>query len=227
MSCPGQYGWPGFWAVDPAVPCYCREMTVRLGIYGDSISTGWRGLSASRNRWTSIVCGNLGFEEHNFAVDGLGFIRQRDTDAFPRHPLDMLIAAAPHIALIALGANDFGSIPDAEQELRRTMLHDMRTLRAALPDAHVLVVEPYWPASTQEPPRSRRVFDMHGECAAEAGLPLIKGQRGVFGGDYLPYLHPEEGQLHPNDQGHARIAEVMTEALAPFGERLRLRLHQE
>ncbi|HET7414942.1 MAG TPA: SGNH/GDSL hydrolase family protein [Arthrobacter sp.] len=195
-------------------------MTVRLGIYGDSITTGWRGISARKNRWTSIVCRNLGFEEHNFGVDGLGFIRKRDTDAFPRHPLDMVIAADPHIALIALGANDFGAIPDAEQELRRMMLHDMHRLRNELPDAHVLVVEPYWPASTQEPPRSRRVFDMHGECAAKAGLPLVKGQRGVFGENYRGYLHPEEEQLHPNDQGHARLAEVMAEALAPFAERL-------
>lgn len=195
-------------------------MTVRLGIYGDSISTGWRGVSATSNRWTSIVCANFGLEEHNFAVDGLGFIRKRDTNAFSQHPLDMVVEADPHIALIALGANDFGSIPDAEQELREMMLYDMHRLRTGLPDAHVLVVEPYWPAK-QEPARSSRVFDMHAECAAEVGLPLMKGQRGAFGEGYRQYLDPEEGQLHPNDRGHARLAEVMTAALAPFVKRAR------
>ncbi|MHA7239106.1 hypothetical protein [Arthrobacter sp. TMS1-12-1] len=51
------------------------------------------------------------------------------------------------------------------------------------------------------PPKGRRLFDLHYECAKETGLPFIRGQRGVFADDYLPYLYPEEVQLHPNDKG--------------------------
>lgn len=192
-------------------------MTVRLGIYGDSISTGWRGTVTRSKRWTSIVCANLGLEEHNFAVDGLGFLRKRETEVFPKHPLEMVIGVEPQIVLIALGANDYGYIPEEEDRLRNAMLTDMRRLGESLPESHVLVVEPYWPAA-QEPPKGSRVFDMHGECANEAGLPLIKGQRGIFGEDYRRHLHPEEGQLHPNDLGHERIASVMTVALRPYVE---------
>lgn len=192
-------------------------MTLRLGIYGDSISTGWRGISDISKRWTSIVRSNLGLEEHNFGVDGLGFLRKRDTDAFEKHPLDMVIDARPHIALISPGANDYAHVQDEEQKLRTTMLQDMVTLRDALPGAQVLVVEPFWPGR-QEPPLGGRVFDMHVDCASEAGLPVVKGQRGVFDGDHERYLYPQEGQLHPNDLGHARLGEVMTAALSPYVE---------
>lgn len=194
-------------------------MTIRMGIYGDSIGTGWRGISDRSKRWTSITCANLDLEEHNFSVDGLGFIRRRNTDAFPLHPLQMVIKAQPQIALIALGQNDYECIPEREDELRRVMLQDMTTLRDALPESQVLVVEPYWPSTLQEPPKGRHIFDMHGACAEETGLPVVKGQRGVFGEDYLPYLYPEEGQLHPNDDGHAVLATVMTEALSPYIQR--------
>ena len=191
-------------------------MATRMGIYGDSISTGWRGVSERSKRWTTITCASLNLEEHNFSVDGLGFLRKRDTNQFPKHPLQMVISAEPQIALIALGANDYEYVPDRESDLRRAMIQDMTTLRNALPESHVLVIEPYWPSPDQEPPKGRRVFDMHGECAQETGLPLIKGQRGIFGSDYLQYLHPEEGQLHPNDHGHALLATTMTAALRPY-----------
>jgi len=190
-------------------------MTLRLGVYGDSISTGWRGISHVDKRWTSIVCRNFGLEEHNFAVNGLGFLTKRDTDSFEKHPLEMVIDADPQIALIALGANDYPQLPEHEDKLRRTMIEDMSRLRDALPDSQVLVVEPYWPA-LEWPPRIRRVFDLHAECAQETGLPFLVGQNGVFDGDHLPFLDPEPDQLHPNDRGHARLAEVMTGVLAPY-----------
>jgi lysophospholipase L1-like esterase len=187
-----------------------------MGIYGDSIGTGWRGISDRSKRWTSVTCTNLNLEEHNFSVDGLGFIRRRDTDVFPFHPLEMVINAQPQIALIALGQNDYGCIPERESELRGVIIQDMITLRDALPASQVLVVEPYWPSTLREPPKGRHLFDLHGECAQETGLPFIKGQRGIFGEDCLPYLYPEEGQLHPNDQGHAVLAATMTAALSPY-----------
>lgn len=196
-------------------------MAIKLGIYGDSISTGWRGISAINNRWTSIACANLGLEEHNYSVNGMGFLRKRDTDAFAKHPLDMVVDVDPQIALIALGANDFRFIPDREHEVRKWMLHDMRKLRAELPNAQVLVIEPYFPA-LEEGPRSHQVFELQLACVAEVGLPLIKGQRGVFGNDYEPCLYPEKTQMiHPNDRGHARLGEVMTEALRPYAEAAR------
>lgn len=195
-------------------------MTLRLGVYGDSISTGWRGISHVDKRWTTIVCRNLGLEEHNFAVNGLGFLTKRDTDAFEKHPLDMVIDADPHIALIALGANDYPQLPDNEAKLRRTMIQDMSRLRDSLPDSQVLVVEPYWPFR-EEPPRIRRVFDLHAECAEETGLPFVVGQYGIFADDPTPFFYPEPDQIHPNDLGHAKLAEVMTDALKPYVARLR------
>ena len=100
------------------------------------------------------------------------------------------------------------------------MIQDMSRLRDALPDSQVLVVEPSWPA-LEWPPRIRRVFDLHAECAEETGLPFLLGQNGVFDGDHLPFLDPEPDQLHPNDLGHARLGEVMTEALEPYVARVR------
>lgn len=98
---------------------------------------------------------------------------------------------------------------------RQTILHDMRKLCRQLPHAKVLVVEPYWP-SGEEGPRCRQAFDIQVGCAEELGLPLVKGQRGAFGDNYAKFLYPEETQrIHPNDRGHARLAEIMTHALEP------------
>lgn len=196
-------------------------MTLRLGVYGDSISTGWRGISHVDKRWTSIVCRNLGLEEHNFAVNGLGFLTKRDTEQFEKHPLEMVIDSDPQIALIALGANDYPQLPDNENKLRRTMIEDMSRLRDALSDSQVLVVEPYWPF-LEEPPRIRRVFDLHAECAEATGLPFVLGQYGVFAADPAPFFYPEPDQIHPNDRGHARLAEVMTGALEPYVAKVRV-----
>ena len=129
--------------------------------------------------------------------------------------MSLVIDADPHIALIALGANDYPQLPENDDKLRRTMVEDMSRLRDSLPNSQVLVVEPYWPF-LEEPPRIRRVFDLHAECAEETGLPFLLGQYGVFAADPTPFFYPEPDQIHPNDLGHAKLAEVMSEALEPY-----------
>lgn len=76
-------------------------MIVKLGIYGDTIRTGWWGISDRSRRWSSITCANLNLEARNFSVDGRGFIRRRDTDAYPLHPLQTVTGAQPQIDLRA------------------------------------------------------------------------------------------------------------------------------
>ncbi len=47
------------------------------------------------------------------------------------------------------------------------------------------------------------------------------GQYGVFAADPTPFFYPEPDQIHPNDLGHAKLAEVMSEALEPYVARVR------
>lgn len=65
------------------------------------------------------------------------------------------------------------------------------------------------------------MFDLHAECAEETGLPFPLGQNGVFDGDHLPFLYSEPDHLHPNDLGHARLAEVMTGVPEPYVDKAR------
>jgi lysophospholipase L1-like esterase len=133
----------------------------------------------------------------------------------------MVIDADPKIALIALGANDCIQLPENDHKLRRAMIEDMSRLRDSLPNSQVLVVEPYWPF-LEEPPRIRRVFDLHAECAEETGLPFLLGQYGVFAADPPAFFYPEPDQIHPNDLGHAKLAEVMSQALEPYVDKARV-----
>ncbi|MGN7191730.1 hypothetical protein [Curtobacterium sp. MCBA15_004] len=48
--------------------------------YGDSIVTGWRGISSPNKRWTTIVSERLGWRELNLAINGVGFVRRRGAD---------------------------------------------------------------------------------------------------------------------------------------------------
>lgn len=77
------------------------------------------------------------------------------------------------------------------------MMQDMITLRDALPESQVLVLEPYWPSTIEEPPKGQRLFDLHGERADQAGLPFIKGQRGVSGRTTCHICFPKRASSTP------------------------------
>lgn len=175
--------------------------------YGDSYTLGI-GATAQQNRWSSIICRARGWQEFNPSVNGLGFIRNRGGTDLPGE----VIAENPDILFITMGLNDnFGW--DEAEKIHEQIEIDLNRLREALPDARVIVVEPFW--YTDVRPDSLEVLSGW-VMAAAADIHADQ----IEGASHWIEHHPEwmaADGLHPNDAGYAQLAVRMDEALKKLG----------
>ena len=181
----------------------------RVSFYGDSYTRG-KAASDYSMRWSSIVSEMRGWEEINHGIDGLGFVRRRDE--FPDVPGEV-IADDPDIVIVALGINDNFIFESRGDEIQPQIDADFARLARELPDARIVVVEPFW--YTKVRPDSVAAIIGWVRSAAEAeGFEYISGASHWLDG------HPEwmaDDALHPNDAGYAEIARRMDEELRALG----------
>jgi lysophospholipase L1-like esterase len=183
----------------------------RVAFYGDSYTLG-TGASSPDKRWSTIISRERNWNEFNPSVNGLGFVNNRgdfDGDDLP----GLVIDSDPEIVIVTMGLNDNFSYDFRATDIRTQIGADFDRMKAALPDARFVVVEPFW--YTDERPTSVDVIGGWVEEAARA-----------IGADYIPGAsrwiegHPEwmaADGLHPNDEGYAAIAERMDEELTTLG----------
>ncbi|WP_241975783.1 MULTISPECIES: SGNH/GDSL hydrolase family protein [Cryobacterium] len=182
-----------------------------VAFYGDSYTRGTMA-SAPDKRWSSIISAERGWTEFNPSRNGLGFVNNRGAMG-GADLVDQVIADHPDIVISTMGLNDNFSMPARADEIKAAITRDFTKLKAALPEALFIIVEPFW--YTEERPES--VDRINGWVqAAAAGI----------GADYIPGAshwldgHPEwmavDG-LHPNDEGYQAIANRMDAALATLG----------
>ncbi|MEL4320057.1 SGNH/GDSL hydrolase family protein [Leifsonia sp. YIM 134122] len=188
--------------VDPNAPV--------VAFYGDSYTRG-TGASSTEKRWSSIISADRGWTEVNPSTDGLGFVNNREYQSVDE--LDSVIAADPDIVIVTMGLNDNFSMPDRADDIEAAIEDDFTRLSAELPDARIVVVEPFW-YTDDRPDSVQQIIDW-----VEAGADRI-------GADHIPDAsHWIEGNpewmapdgLHPNDAGYAEMAEKMDSALAAIG----------
>jgi lysophospholipase L1-like esterase len=177
--------------------------------YGDSYTLG-TGASDSSHRWSTIICAERGWNEFNPSVNGLGFVDNRRPD------LDLpslVIAQHPDIVFVTMGLNDNFSYQYRAGDIQAAIDRDLQRLKAELPDARFIVVEPFW--YTDVRPESVEVIIGWVHDAADA-----------IGADWVPDAshwiegHPEwmaPDGLHPNDDGYAEMARRMDAALTDLG----------
>lgn len=180
-----------------------------VAFYGDSYTLG-TGASDLANRWSTIICRERGWREFNPSVNGLGFVNNRRVDVdLPQQ----IIAQQPDIVFVTMGLNDNFSYASRADEIHAAIDADLTTLKAALPDARFIVVEPFW--YTDARPDSVEVIIGWVHDAADA-----------IGADWIPDAshwiegHPEwmaGDRLHPNDDGYAEMARRMDAALGELG----------
>jgi lysophospholipase L1-like esterase len=179
-----------------------------VAFYGDSYTRG-TGASATDKRWSTIVSAERGWTEVNPSRNGLGFVNQRRGDDL----VDQIIAARPDIVISTMGLNDNFSMPGRADEIEAAITRDFETFRSALPEARLIVVEPFW--YTEERPDS--VEQIIGWVQAAA---LAADADHIVGASHWLDGHPEwmagDG-LHPNDAGYAAIAERMDAELVALG----------
>jgi len=183
----------------------------RVAFYGDSYTLG-TGASEPSKRWSTIICEERGWEEFNPSVNGLGFVNNRGTVGEGDEP-SQVIANDPDILFITMGLNDNFSYDRAADQIKSQITDDFTRLKTALPDARLIVVEPFW--YTDARPDSVEII-----------IGWVKDAAAAVGADYIPGAshwiegHPEwmaSDGLHPNDDGYAHMAVEMDAALEKLG----------
>ncbi|MFN3707557.1 SGNH/GDSL hydrolase family protein [Microcella sp.] len=185
-----------------------------VAFYGDSYTLG-TGASSDGARWSTIISADRGWREVNPSVNGLGFINNRSVFGEGDLP-SIIIAAEPDLVFVTMGLNDnftYERRPDERDRIREQIGIDLERLRDGLPEARIVVVEPFW--YTDERPDSVEVIIGWVREGAEAiDAEFIAGASRWIEG--RPELMAADG-LHPNDDGYAVMAERMDEALAELG----------
>jgi lysophospholipase L1-like esterase len=182
---------------------------MRVAFYGDSYTLG-TGASSADKRWSTIVCEQRGWVEFNPSQNGLGFVNRRD--AFGDVPA-LIIADDPDLVIITLGLNDNFSFDIAAPDIEAAIHDDFERLSKELPDARIIVVEPFWYTDLR-PDSVDTIIGWVREAAAEIDADYIPGASRWLEG------HPEwigDDGLHPSDEGYAEIARRMDAELAVPG----------
>ncbi len=201
---------PGGAPLAPA-PSITPTPGARVSFYGDSYTLG-TGASDPAKRWSTLVSAQRGWIEFNPSVNGLGFINNRSAFGSGDLP-EAVIASDPDIVFVTMGLNDNFSFDFAADDIRAQITDDFDRLKTGLPEARFVVVEPFW--YTDARPES-----------LETIIGWVKDAADAIHADYLPGAsHWIEGNpewmagdgLHPNDEGYARMAERMDEALRSIG----------
>jgi lysophospholipase L1-like esterase len=180
-----------------------------VAFYGDSYTLG-TGASDPANRWSTIICVDRGWAEFNPSVNGLGFVNNRSSAVdLP----SLIVEQQPDLVFVTMGLNDNFSYAYGADRIREAIDGDFDRLTAELPEARVVVVEPFW--YTDERPESVEVIIGWVRDAAER-----------IGADWIPDAshwiegHPEwmaADGLHPNDAGYAEMARRMDAELTRLG----------
>jgi len=184
---------------------------VRVAFYGDSYTLG-TGAADVNNRWSTVISERREWSEFNPSVNGLGFINNRT--AFGEGDLpSLIIADDPDIVFVTMGLNDNFSFDSRASDIRAQITDDFDRLTTALPDAHFVVVEPFW-YRDERPGSVDTIISWVEAAAADHGADYISGASHWIEG--RPELMAGDG-LHPNDEGYAVIAMQMDQALRTLG----------
>ena len=181
--------------------------------YGDSYTRGTGATSPDR-RWSTIICAERGWYEFNPSVDGLGYVSNRGL-ALGGDLVEQIVDhdPPPDVVIVTMGLNDNFSMPHRADEIEAAIGADLTRLREELPDARLVVVEPFW--YTDDRPESvEQIIDWVEDAAERVGADHIDGASRWLEG------HPEwmaDDIIHPNDEGYAQIAERMDQELERLG----------
>ncbi|WP_026427416.1 SGNH/GDSL hydrolase family protein [Actinomyces slackii] len=180
---------------------------------GDSVTTGWRGVTHPRQRWTSLVCEHQRWREVNLAADGLGHFARRGGHApgGARTPscrdttwLEAILRCEPDLVTVSLGLNDAAFLSSQRELVDQAIEHDLSFLAARLRGT-AIVVAPYFPAMDTGP-RFQAVRRMIHEHATALGLTSTDTlSQAIDGDDELLTID----SIHPDDAGHAAMARAM------------------
>ena len=181
-----------------------------VAFYGDSYTFGEQA-SSPAHRWSTLLCQHEGWIEANAAINGLGFVANRDVadDA-----VQAVVEAHPDVIIVTMGLNDT-FVADEQLDAITAAIHDdFARFRVEAPHARLIVVAPFWiPAPVS--PEYVAVAEAVKAGAVAAGADYVGGA-----GDWLaghPEWRADDQYQHPNDDGYAEIARRMTIEMEKLG----------
>lgn len=182
-----------------------------IAFYGDSYTLG-TGATDPSQRWSTRIADSRGWREFNPSVNGLGFINNRTLFGDGDLP-SMIIEQQPDLIMVTMGLNDNFSYSFAADAIEAQITTDLQRLREGVPDARMIVVEPFW-YTARQPESLEIISGWVRDAAAEIGADYIEGASQWIAG--------REGEmaadgLHPNDDGYSLMTERMDAALLELG----------
>ena len=181
---------------------------------GDSYTQGV-GASSKTVRWTTLLAANEGWTEVNLGRGGTGYVSTAGVSGCgleycPSYP-EMIAEELPvdaDIAVIAGGQNDFNAWKEDSTKVTAAIDSTLSALRAELPDAKIIVVGPSTPWEVGPTVIGMSAVVQAAAASIDANFVQLIDPP-VLSADLLA----DDG-AHPNDEGHAAIAERVAAGIA-------------
>ncbi len=168
---------------------------------GDSYTTGWNGAGLDVRGWPRLVAAEYGWKVVNLAVAGTGFMNPGWTGQPVASRVRAAVRARPDIVFIAAGHNNSRWSASTTAAAADAVV---TKLRAALPDATIVIIAPIWQDGTP-PARCLTLRDRLRRTARANGARFIDPlAEGWFAGSSHRFITADG--IHPSDRGHRFIA---------------------
>jgi lysophospholipase L1-like esterase len=172
---------------------------------GDSYTEGL-GASVPERRWSTLVAGELGWEEANRGVSGTGYHTSAG-DAEYQGRVGQVLEDEPQVVVVSGGQNDFGTYAGDPAGTVQAIAGLYEALREELPQAQIVAVGPSTPGSVDQTVLAIDAAVRDAAAAADA--------------TYVSLLEPDvltpdmvlADQTHVDDRGHRAIADRVISAL--------------
>ena len=168
------------------------EKKYKVLVLGDSITHGYEGHFPSLN-YANTIIREFGLDAVNQAIGG---------EVFRADILGTKALFSPDFITVALGTNDWGGHPDADEYFKK--------LVELYPDTKIFYISPIWRTSAND--AFYASVEKYEAIAKSYGAEIIHG---------LDLLHhmPEmfTDGLHPNDLGYTQYAKNLIKKLNTFG----------
>lgn len=213
-SSPSGSASPSASAASPAASPAPATIT-KVAFIGDSYAAG-TGASDPAKRWTTLLAAANGWTETNAGHPRTGYLRAGTqapctADSCPPFSavVPTVVASGAELVIVTGGANDLGEDQAAAGAAVTKTLTD---LRAGLPNATIVVVNPWWDMRPMNPALPSYTETVKAAAAAINATYADTGQPLVGHVD----LVTSDG-LNANDAGHAALAAAVTGALKLAG----------
>ena len=185
----------------------------RVLFHGDSITQG-TGISRARSTYLWVVCEQLGCDPINLGFGG---------SAWGDKPVADYIASRNdwNVLVVAFGTNTYRRAHETPEQFGTTYDTFLSTIRATHPNAPILSITPLWRAAdgTEEKNPAGYTHQQYRDVIAQvvkrrqtsdSNLHLLEGK------ELVPQNLLNSDQVHPNDEGAAKLASAVAQALKPL-----------